>query len=121
MRKIKSICLLACLCLLPVMGVTASAKGEKVGFVTETSRYSVEYGREVEKDREDQCEVYIAVPWEFSETIPKAVPKAAVPEKEEYHPVQTGDCSGMGWYVVLMMLSALGICGITRKQKENSK
>lgn len=116
MKKIKSICLAVCLCLLPVMGVTASAEEEKGVFVTETSRYSVEYGQEVEKDREDQCEVYIAVPWEFSETIPKAVP-----EKEEQRPVQTGDCPGMGWYAGLMALSALGICRAARKQKEGSK
>lgn len=112
MRKIKSFCLMVCLSLLPVMNATASAEEGKGVFVTETSTYSVEYGQEVEKDGKDQCEVYISVPWEFSETIPKAAP-----EKEAQRPVQTGDCSGMGQYAALMMLSALGIFGVTRKQK----
>lgn len=116
MRKIKSICLAVCLCMLPVINATAASEEGKGAFVTETSRYSVEYGQEVEKDREGQCEVYIAVPWEFSETIPKAAP-----ETKEYRPVQTGDCPDMGWYAGLMVLSALGICGVIRKQKEGSK
>lgn len=116
MKNRKHICPAVCLALLFAANITAFAAEEKDVYTTETSRYSVEYGREVEKDREDQCEVYIAVPWEFTSTIPKTPLKT-----EEYRPVQTGDNSGIEWRAALMALSALGICGAVRKEKEKNK
>ncbi len=115
MKNRKHISTAIFLALLFAANITAFAKEEKNVYMTETSRYSVEYGQQVEKDRQDQCEVYIAVPWEFSSMIPKTPLKT-----EEYRPVQTGDHSGIEWQVALMILSALGICGVTRKEKRNS-
>ena len=98
LRKISMIvCMMLCIC-----SINVSASNE-------TSKYFVTYENEVEKDSKEDCEVYISIPYTYSEEIPK------ISVQED---VQTGDNTNiMGW-VLVGVSSLIGMKTLIFKKKE---
>ena len=81
-------------------------------FATE-SKSNVTYEQEIINDSSKECEVYVSVPYEYSETIPK---ETITPTPKPSKNVQTGDENNIFPYVILGVFSGIGMGFLFKKR-----
>lgn len=101
--------------LIPCFNITAFATQ------TDVSKEEVEYSEfnisrdDLEDGKKETCKVYVSMPYEFSEEIPKEPPSETSDNRPNEN-VQTGDTSNIFLYSLLFFTSIIGIITLKVKQ-----